>query len=372
MGIYKIFLLPETINQLNNQLSGRKKDKMSNFIKVSSQGGLSKTLVNVNSLNRVSYHLSGSANKVVENYLQYGSLGLFNEDDFYSVLDVDGSNVNSLDSIEEIEDKLNKVEGIGHGMTYIPHALVKSNEDVLSSPNLLSSYLDGFTDFLDSGKVFRGLSKNVSLAWSDEMLSKVLSLYMDYMRDVPGDFSYEFAFPLGCYPTDRFETIKGKPCAGIPLEVAKRMRVGSGFGMILFNLSSFELKYPRAKRCVSPSMVSKEGKGGVVGISDYTSVLIDFQSSLKVVIEVETFIKYLVNILKQAVGVERVEEFLEDLFDMLCTVSHDKLFSYLVSSQAAEYIDVRDEHSVSLTSNNVVKGDYVYVPLPQMFGGVRW
>lgn len=345
---------------------------MNNFITVSSQGGLSKTLVNVNSLNRVSYHLSSSANRVVDDCQRYGSLGLFNEDDFYSVLDVNGSNVNSLDSISEIEDKLDGVTGIGHGMTYIPQALVKSNESVLSSPDLLSSYLDGFTDFLDTGKVFRGSSKNVSLAWSDEMLSKVLSLYMDYMRDVPDDFSYEFAFPLGCYPTDRFETIKGKPCAGVSLEVAERMRVGSGFGMILFNLSSFELKYPRAKRCVSPSRVSKEGKGGVVGISDYTSVLVDFQSSLKVVIEVETFIKYLVNILKQAVGVERVEEFLEDLFNMLCTVSHDKLFSYLVSHQAADFIDVEDENSVSLTSNNVVKGDYVYVPMPQMFGGVRW
>ena len=345
---------------------------MNNFITVSSQGGLSKTLVNLNSLNRVSYHLSSSANRVVDDCQRYGSLGLFKEDDFYSVLDVNGSNVNSLDSIQEIEDKLSGVEGIGHGMTYIPHALVKSNEDVLSSPDLLSSYLDGFTDFLDTGKVFRGSSKNVSLAWSDEMLSKVLSLYMDYMRDVPDDFSYEFAFPLGCYPTDRFETIKGKPCAGVPLKVAKRMRVGSGFGMILFNLSSFELKYPRAKRCVSPRGVSKEGKGGVVGISDYTSVLVDFQSSLKVVIEVETFIKYLVCILKQAVGVERVEGFLEDLFDMLCTVSHDKLFSYLVSSPASKYIDVKDENSVSLTSNNIVKGDYVYVSLPQMIGGVRW
>ena len=345
---------------------------MNNFITVSSQGGLSKTLVNINSLNRVSYHLSSSANRVVEDCHKYGSLGLFKGDDFYSVLDVNGSNVNSLDSISEIEDKLNGVTGVGHGMTYVPYALLKSNEEVLSSPDLLASYLDGFTDFLDKGKVFRGSSKNVSLAWTDEMLSKVLSLYIDYIEDIPNDFSYEFAFPLGCYPTDRFDIIKGKPCAGIPLEVAKRMRVGSEFGMILFSLSSFELRYPRAKRCVSPSVVSKEGKGGVVGISDYTSVLVDFQSSLKVVIGVETFIKYLVCILKQAVGVERVEEFLEDLFDMLCTVSHDKLFSYLVSSPAAEFIDVKDEYSVSITSNNIVKGDYVYVPLPQMFEGVRW
>ena len=171
---------------------------MNNFITVSSQGGLSKTLVNTDSLNRVSYHLSSSANKVVDDCQRYGSLGLFKEDDFYSVLDVNGSNVNSLDSIFEIEDKLDGVTGIGQGMTYIPHALVKSNEAVLSSPDLLSSYLDGFTDFLDTGKVFRGSSKNVSLAWSDEMLSKVLSLYMDYMRDVQDDFSYEFEFTLGC------------------------------------------------------------------------------------------------------------------------------------------------------------------------------
>lgn len=345
---------------------------MANFITVSSQGGSSETLVNVDSLNRVSYHLSSSATRVVENYYQYGALELFKNKDFYSVLDVNGSNVNSLDSISEIEDKLSGVIGAGHGMTYVSHALVKANEEVLSSPELLASYLSSFTDFLYKGKIFRGSSKEVNLSWTDEMVSKVLSLYKVYINNIPNDFSYEFAFPLGCYLSDSFEIIKGKPCVGIPVEVAKNLKINSEYDLVLSTLSSFDLKYPQVKRCVSPSEVSKELKGGVVGISDYTSVLIDFQFSVKVVVEAETFIKYLVSILKQANGVECAEKFLEDLFDMLCTSSHKNLFSYFVSATASEFVDLDSESYVSLVSNNTVKGDYVYVPLPKIFGGAKW
>ena len=345
---------------------------MANFITVSSQGGSSKTLVNVDSLNRVSYHLSSSATKVVDNYSQYGALRLFNNKDFYSVLDVNGSNVNSLDSISEIEDKLSGVIGAGHGMTYVPHALVKANEEVLFNPYLLASYLSSLTDFLYKGKIFRGSSKDVNLAWTDEMVSKVLSLYKVYVNNIPNDFSYELAFRLGCYLSDSFEIIKGKPCAGIPVEVAKHLKVNSEYGMVLSTLSSFDIKYPQVKRCVSPSEVYREFKGGVVGVSDYISVLIDFQFSVKVVVEAETFIKYLVSILKHANGVECAEKFLEDLFDMLCTSSHENLFSYLVSATASEFVDLDSKNYVSLVSNNTVKGDYVYVPLPKIFGGVKW
>ena len=150
---------------------------MSSFITVSSQQGTSKTIVNVNSLNRVSYHLSNSAHKLIENYKLYGSLGLFNADDFYSVLDINGSKVNTLDSIEEIEDKLNEVSGIGHGMTYIPNTVLESSKEVLSHPELLASYLSPFTDYLYKGKVLCGCSFDVSLAWTDEMVKSLLSLF---------------------------------------------------------------------------------------------------------------------------------------------------------------------------------------------------
>lgn len=345
---------------------------MANFITVSSQDGSSKTLVNVDSLNRVSYHLSSTATRVVENYYQYGALGLFKNKDFYSVLDVNGSNINSLDSISEIEDKLSGVIGAGHGMTYVPHALIKANEEVLSDPYLLASYLSSFTDFLYKGKVFRGSSKEVNLAWTDEMVSKVLSLYKVYINNIPNDFSYEFAFPLGCYLSNSFEIIKGKPSVGIPVEIAKHLKVNSEYGMVLSTLSSFDLKYPQVKRCVYPNEVAKESKGGVVGISDYTSVLIDFQFSVKVVVDAETFIKYLVSIIKQANGVECAEKFLEDLFDIFCTSNHKDLFSYFVSYTASEYVELDSENCVSLESNNIVKGDYVYVPLPKIFGGAKW
>lgn len=277
-----------------------------------------------------------------------------------------------MDSVSEIEDKLSGFIGAGHGMTYVPHALIKANEEVLSNPYLLASYLSSFTDFLYKGKVFRGSSKEVNLAWTDEMVSKVLSLYKVYINNIPNDFSYEFAFPLGCYLSGSFEIIKGKPCVGIPVEVAKHLKINSEYDLVLSTLSSFDLNYPQVKRCVHPNGVSKESKGGVVGISDCTNVLIDFQFSVKVVVEAETFIKYLVSILKQANGVECAEKFLEDLFDMLCTSNHKDLFSYLVSYTTTEYVELDAESYVSLASNNTVKGDYVYVPLPKIFGGAKW
>lgn len=368
VGIYKIFLLPEAINQLTKQLSGRKIYKMTNFITVSSQGGSSKTVVNVNSLNRVSYHLSKSAREVVECYLNYGVLGLFKGNDFYSVLDVNGSNINTLDSIDEVEDKLNGVVGSGHGMTYIPNALLKSNEEVLSSPYTLASYMDSFTDFLDTDKVFRGPDKEVSLAWTDEMLSSLISHYRDYAKEIPEDFVYEFACFLECFPTDSVEIIKGKPHVGIPLTLASSLRIGTGFGMsLLYDLDSSDLKYITAERCVSPSRVFDEGKGSVVGVSDYNSVLVSLSFPFKVVLTVESLIKYMVAILKRACGVERAKEFLNGLFSILCNVETEDLFNYLSSKQAAKFTRVKNESTVSANSYTI-KGNYAYVPLKEKFG----
>lgn len=368
VGIYKIFLLPEAINQLTKQLSGRKIYKMTNFITVSSQGGSSKTVVNVNSLNRVSYHLSKSAREVVECYLNYGVLGLFKGNDFYSVLDVNGSNINTLDSIDEVEDKLNGVVGSGHGMFYIPNAVLKSNEEVLSRPYMLASYMDSFTDFLDTDKVFRGPDKEVSLAWTDEMLSSLISHYRDYAKEIPEDFVYEFACFLECFPTDSVEIIKGKPHMGIPLMLASNLRIGTDFGMsLLYDLDSSDLKYITAERCVSPSRVFDEGKGSVVGISDYNSVLVSLSFPFKVVLTVESLIKYMVAILKKAYGVERAKEFLNGLFSILCNVETEDLFSYLSSKQAAKFTEVKNKSTVSADSYTV-KGDYAYVPLKRKFG----
>lgn len=342
---------------------------MINFITVSSQGGSSKTVVNVNSLNRVSYHLSKSAREVVECNLNYGVLGLFKGNDFYSVLDVNGSNINTLDSVDEVEDKLNGVVGSGHGMTYIPNALLKSNEKVLSSPYSLASYMDSFTDFLDTDKVFRGPDKEVSLAWTDEMLSSLISHYRDYAKEIPEDFVYEFACFLECFPTDRVEIIKGKPHMGIPLMLARNLRIGTDFGMsLLYDLDSSDLKYITAERCVSPSRVFDEGKGSVVGISDYNSVLVNLSFQFNVVLTVESLIKYMVAILKKAYGVERAKEFLNGLFSILCNVETEDLFNYLSSKQAAKFTEVKNKSTVSADSYTV-KGDYAYVPLKVNLGG---
>ena len=369
VGIYKIFLLPEAINQLTKQLSGRKIYKMTNFITVSSQGGSSKTVVNTNSLNRVSYHLSKSAREVVECYLNYGVLGLFKGNDFYSVLDVNGSNINTLDSIDEVGDKLNGVVGSGHGMFYIPDALLKSNEEVLSRPYMLASYMSEFAHFVYKDKVFRGPDKDVSLAWTDGMLNSLISHYRDYAKEIPEDFVYEFSCPLDYFPTDRVEFIKGKPCVGIPLKIAKNLKIGTDFGISLItDLSSFDLKYITAKRCVSPSRVSDEGKGSVVGVSDYNSVLVDISFPLKVILTVEFLIKYMVIILREACGVDYAEKFLDGLFTVLCDVETGGLFDCLSSSQAADCIEVKNEHTVSADSYTV-KGDYAYVPLKVNLGG---
>lgn len=342
---------------------------MTNFITVSSQGGSSKTVVNVNSLNRVSYHLSKSAREVVECYLNYSVLGVFKGNDFYSVLDVNGSNINTLDSIDEVEDKLNGVVGSGHGMTYIPNALLKSNEKVLSSPYTLASYMDSFTDFLDTGKVFRGPDKEVSLAWTDEMLSSLISHYRDYAKEIPEDFVYEFACFLECFPTDSVEIIKGKPLMGIPLTLASKLRIGTDFGMsLLYDLDSSDLKYITAERCISPSRVFDEGKGSVVGISDYNSVLVSLSFHFKVVLTVESLIKYMVAILKRAYGVERAKEFLNGLFSVLSNVETEDLFNYLSIKQAAKFTEVKNESTASADSYTI-KGNYAYVPLKGNLGG---
>ena len=342
---------------------------MTNFITVSSQSGSSKTVVNVNSLNRVSYHLSKSAREVVECYLNYGVLGLFKRNDFYSVLDVNGSNINTLDSIDEVEDKLNGAVGSGHGLTYIPNALLKENEKVLSRPYMLASYMDSFTDFLDTGKVFRGPDKEVSLAWTDEMLSSLISQYRDYAKEIPEDFVYEFACHLECFPTDRVEIIKGKPHVGIPLMLARNLRIGTAFGMsLLYDLDSSDLKYITAERCVSPSRVFDEGKGSVVGISDYNSVLVSLSFQFKVVLTVESLIKYMVIILREACGVDYAEKFLDGLFTVLCNVETEGLFNYLSSKKAAKFTEVKNESTVSADSYTT-KGNYVYVPLKENLGG---
>lgn len=343
---------------------------MSSFITVSSQQGTSKTIVNVNSLNRVSYHLSSSAHKLIENYKLSGSLGLFNADDFYSVLDINGSKVNTLDSIDEIEDKLNEVSGIGHGMTYIPNTVLESSKEVLSHPEFLASYLSPFTDYLYKGKVFCGCSLDVSLAWTDEMVKSLLSLFKSCIDDLPADFSYQFSCPLEYFPTDKFEFIKGKPCVGIPLRIANQLSFEPNYGLLSSKLTSFELKYIQAERCISPRCVSDEGKGGVVGINDYNSVLVTI-SPFKVILPIKDLISYLVIILKDAFGVERSEKFLNDLFTMLCTVVSDDLFSYLESHSASEYTEVEGECFVSLGSYTV-KGDYVYIPLKERFGRFVW
>jgi len=342
---------------------------MANFITVSSQGGSSKTLVNVDSLNRVSYHLSKSAQSVVDNFSEHRVLGSFKEDDFYSVLDVNGSNVNSLDSISEIEDKLNNVKGIGHGMTYVPHDLVKSNEEIFSNPDLLASYLDGLTDFVSRDKVFRGTSNNVTLYWTNEMINSVLSLYRSYANKIPDDYSYEFAFPLDCYLSNEVEFIKGKICKGIPLVNAKRLRIGLDTGGVLSTLPSFDLRYLRAKRCVSPSEVYKEDKGGVVGVSDYTSVFVTSPFAFDVVLDIYIFLRQLLSIVKHALGVDCAKQLLEDLFAKFCTVEHGSIFSYLNEFTAADYIEVKDKSSASLTDYFVVKGNYVYVPVFRALGG---
>lgn len=342
---------------------------MRKFITVSSQGGFSKTLVNVDSLNRVSYHLSKSAQNVVETFSDHQVSGLFSDDDFYSVLDVNGSNINSLDSINEIDDKLNNLEGIGHGMTYVPNDLVKANEEVFSSPDLLASYLDGLADFVSEDKVYCGTSKNVSLYWTEEMVSSVLSLYKVYAEQIPNDYSHELAFFIDSYPSNKVEFIKGKIYKGIPLVNAQRLRVGTDSGMVLSTLSSFNLRYLQAKRCISPSKVHKEGKGGIVGISDYTSVLIT-SSSFEIVVDAWIFLRYLLSIVKQALGLDYVSQFLEDLFDMFCTVEHKGIFSYLDEFTAAEYTILKDKSSSSLIDSNVVKGNYVYVPVVKSLGGM--
>lgn len=342
---------------------------MTNFITVSSQGGSSKTIVNASSLSRVSYHLSKSAREVVECYLNYGVLGLFKRNDFYSVLDVNGSNINTLDSIDEVEDKLNGVVGSGHGLTYIPNALLKENEKVLSRPYMLASYMDSFTDFLDKGKIFRGPDKDVSLAWTDEMVNSLLSHYRDYAEEIPEDFVYEFSCPLDYFSADRVEFIKGKPCVGIPLKIAKNLKIGTDFGMSLISdLSSVDLKYLTAERCVSPSCVFDEGKGSVVGVNDYNSVLVSLSFQFKVVLTVESLIKYMVIILKRVYGVERAKEFLNGLFSILCNVETEDLFNYLSSKQAAKFTEVKNKSTVSADSYTV-KGDYAYVPLKVNLGG---
>ena len=342
---------------------------MTNFITVSSQGGSSKTVVNVNSLNRVSYHLSKSAREVVECYLNYGVLGLFKRNDFYSVLDVNGSNINTLDSIDEVEDKLNGVVGSGHGMFYIPNAVLKSNEEVLSRPYMLASYMSEFAHFVYKDKVFRGPDKDVSLAWTDEMLNSLISHYRDYAKEIPEDFVYEFSCPLDYFPTDRVEFIKGKPCVGIPLMLARNLRIGTDFGMsLLYDLDSSDLKYITAERCVSPSSVFDEGKGSVVGISDYNSVLVSLSFQFKVFLTVESLIKYMVAILKRAYGVEHAKEFLNGLFSILCNVEKEDLFNYLSSKKAAKFTEVKNESTVSADSYTI-KGNYAYVPLKENLGG---
>ena len=345
---------------------------MRKFITVSSQGGSSKTLVNVDSLNRVSYHLSKSAQSVVDNFYEHTVLGSFKEDDFYSVLDINGSNVNSLDSISEIEDKINNVEGSGHGMTYVPYALVKANEEVFSNPDLLASYLDGLTDFVSKGKIFRGISNNLTLYWTNEMINSVLSIYRVYAEKIPDDYSYEFAFPVNCYSSNDVEFIKGKLCKGIPLVNAHRLRIGLDYGGILSTLPSFDLRYLQAKRCVSPIEVHKEGKGGVVGVSDYTSVFVTSPFAFDIVLDVHIFLRQLLSIVKNALGVDCAKQFLEDLFAKFCTVEHESIFSYLNEFTAAKYTVLKDKSSASLTDSFVVKGNYVYVPVSKVPGGKPW
>lgn len=346
---------------------------MANFITVSSQGGSSKTLVNVDSLNRVSYHLSKSAQNLMEGFPGYYTALLFKEGDFYSVLDVNGSNVNSVDSIDEIEDKLNNVKGSGHGMTYVPHALVKANKEVFSNPDLLASYFSGFADYICEGEVFRGSSEDVELYWTDEMVNSVLSLYKTYTKKLPNDYSYEFAFTVNQYSSNKLEFIKGKTCKGIHLANASKLRVGKDSGMLLSTISSFDLRSLRAERCITPKGVYKEEKGGVVGVEDYSSVLVSFPfSDLDVIEDIDLIIRYFLGILKDALGVDSVRKFLDDLFDMFCTVEHGDFTSYLSEYPAADFIELKDEHSTGVLDSYVVKGDYVYIPLLERLGGIPW
>lgn len=378
---------------------------MHNFITVSSQSGSSKTIVNVNSLNKVSYHLSNSAQRVVEHYRKYGIMGLFNRDDFYSVLDVNGSNVNTLDSIDEIVDMLNGVSGVGHGMTYVLDSLVKANKEVTYSPKLLASYFSNLVSYLYDDKVYKG-KEGINLAWTDKMVESVISLYKIYVGRLPEDFSYDFVFPITCLLIKNVEISKGKASIGtpltiaksssygfaspmtflppenvliskdkesigIPLTIAKNLRIGSESGMLIANISSFDLKIIQAKRYVSPRYISTEGKGNVVGINDYTSVMVSLPFFLNVVVDVETFIKYLLSILKKANGVDHARNFLNDLFNMFCNVEHDSLTSYLESYPAAEFTSLDDEYSKSLVDMYPTKGGYVYVPAP-IIGGIPW
>ena len=92
---------------------------------------------------------------------------------------------------------------------------------------------------------------------------------------------------------------------------------------------------------------------------------------LNVVVDVETFIKYLLSILKKAHGVDRARNFLNDLFNMFCNVEHDSLTSYLESYPAAEFTSLDDEYSKSLVDMYPTKGGYVYVPAP-IIGGIPW
>ena len=136
---------------------------------------------------------------------------------------------------------------------------------------------------------------------------------------------------------------------------------------LLYDLDSSDLKYITAERCVSPSRVFDEGKGSVVGVSDYNSVLVSLSFQFKVVLTVESLIKYMVAILKKVYGVERAKEFLNGLFSILCTVETEDLFNYLSSKQAAKFTKVKNESTVSADSYTI-KGNYAYVPLKEKFG----
>ena len=346
---------------------------MSSFITVSSQQGTSKTIVNVNSLNRVSYHSSDLARKVVKNYRSYRVLeGLFCKEDFYSVLDVNGSKINTLDSIEEIEDKLNGVVGSGHGVVYIPHSVLKSNEEVLSKPELVASYLSTFTDILYEDKVFRGFSRNVSIAWTEEMVGALISIYKGYTKDLPNDFTYDMGCFLASYVGGKLEFIKGKPHIGIPLSSAQFLKIDPNISMFSCSLSTFDLRYVSATRCVSPSDVHDEDKGGVVGVSDYTSVSVRFSSGYQLLLGIENLTLHFTLILKKALGVERAKEFLEDLFNMLCFANHNELFSYLNNFPAPKVSEGEFGDFVDLDSF-MSKGDHAYVPLNEgIFGGKQW